>query len=369
MKWLKDKRILGIIASVLFGIVLLVFVFLKYPFGEVLSTFTNFTPLLVFFYLVVSACIMLTLSWRWKIVLNALGYKIPFHKLVGYRIIGYGVSYITPSAKVGGEPLRAALLKRRGLSFGEGLSSVVIDKTIELSFSAFFFIAGVLLLILDYALPGIMVLILILLSALFFYLVWRFYSRLLKGKPVFSHLFKMFKLHRFKFMSKYHNAILNFEKPIIAFYQKERKAFVLAAALSILSLFFSLAEFKLVLLMLGIDVHLGVVFLVFSIAGLAFVVPLPMALGSFEAFQVSLFSILKIGPAAAGVGVAMITRSRDFLWVLGALLLSFYLGSFKFIINKAFGDKPVVGVGVIRDGKRHKVDIKINRPCASNGKK
>lgn len=367
MKWLKDKRILGALLSVIFGVILLAIVMFKYPFGEVLSTFTNFTPLLVFFYLVVSVCIMLTLSWRWKVILNTLGYKIPFYKLVGYRIIGYGVSYITPSAKVGGEPVRAALLKRQGLSFSEGLSSIVIDKTIELSFSAFFFIAGVLLLILDYALPGIMVLILIFLSALFIFLVWKFYARLLKGKPVFAHLFKMFKLDKFRFFSKYHHAILAFEKPIISFYQKERKAFILTAALSILSLFFSLAEYKLILLMLGLDVHLGIAFLVFSIAGLAFMVPLPMALGSFEAFQVSLFSVLKIGPAAAGVGVAIITRSRDLLWVFGAIILSLYLGSLKFILNKAFGDRPVVGVGVIRDGRAHKIDIKINRPRAKNG--
>lgn len=341
---------------------LIVLVLIKYPFAEIIATFTNFTPLLVLTYLVVSALIMITLSYRWRIILKALGHKIAFYKLIGYRIIGYGISYITPSAKVGGEPVRAALLKRRGLSFREGLSSVVIDKTLELSTSAFFFMFGVLLLILSYALPGIFLAVLVVLALIFIFLVWRFYARIFKGKPVFTPIYKFLRLHKLKFSAKYQNTILNFEKPIINFYRKEKKAFLIASALSLISLALSLVEYKLVLLMLGINAHLGIVFIVLSLTGLAFTIPLPMALGSFEAFQASFFSLANVGPAAAGIGVAMITRSRDLLWFLGSVILSFYIGSFKNVIKKAYVDKPVLGVKLVRDGEKHTLDIKINRP-------
>ena len=363
-----NKRVISIISSALFGIILLIIVLFKYPFREVISTFTNFTPTLVLIYLIVSGSIMLSFALRWKVVLDALGYKIPFYKLLGYRILGYGVSYITPTEKIGGEPIRAALLRRRGLSFREGLSSVMIDKTIEFSFAILFFICGVIILVLDYALPGKLLIPLIILSVLALWFVWHFYSRIFKGKPVFTSFFRLLRLHKLKFLSKYQNIILNFEKPIIEFYNTKRKEFFIVAALSIVSLVLSLLEYKLVLLMLGLNVSLGVVFMVFSIVGIAFIIPLPMALGSLEAFQVTLFSIIKIGPAAAGVGLAMVTRSRDLLWVLGALLLSLYLGSFRNIIKKAYGDKPVVGVGIFRNGKKHKVDIKINRPVIKEKK-
>jgi len=362
MSILRDKRLVTILGSVLLGIVILVIILFKYPFGEVISTFTNFTPLLVLAYLVVSGLIMLTLSFRWKTILDTLGHRIPFHKLVGYRIIGYGISYITPSAKVGGEPVRAALLKRQGLSFREGLSSIIIDKTIELSFSALFFICGVIFLILDYALPSRLFILLIILSLFFLYLIWWFYSRIMRGKTVFTRIFRFFRLHKLGFLAKYQSIILNFEKPIIHFYRTQRKEFFIAAGISLFSLGLSLVEYKLVLLMLGINAPLGVVFLVFSLAGFAFLIPLPMALGSFEAFQLSLFSILRIGPAAAGVGVAIITRSRDLLWVLGALVLAFYLGSFKNIISRAYGDRPVVSMGIIRNGRKHRLNVRINRP-------
>ncbi|MBW3000660.1 flippase-like domain-containing protein [Candidatus Woesearchaeota archaeon] len=305
---LKDKRLLSILVSVVFGLVLLVIILFKYPFKEVISTFTNLTPLLVLIYLVVSGFIMLFLSLRWKIVLDALGYKIPFYKLFGYRVVGYGVSYITPSAKIGGEPLRAALLKRQGLSFREGLSSVIVDKTLELSYSVLFFIFGLLVLVVDYALSGRTLFALIIFSVITLFLLWKFYSRILRGKSVFTHLFRFFGLHKLKFLSKYQDLIFKFEKPIINFYQTKRKEFFIASAVSIISLILSLVEYKLILLMLGIDVSVGVVFMVFSMIGIAFLIPLPMALGSLEAFQISLFSITKIGPAVAGVGLAMITR-------------------------------------------------------------
>ena len=365
-KILKDKKMLSIVASILLGVMIIIILLFKYPFREVISTFTNFTFFLVLAYLAVSLLIMTTLTLRWKIILNALGHKVSFHKLVSYRLIGYGISYLTPSAKVGGEPIRAALLKRQGIGFKEGLSSVVIDKTLELSLSAVFFIVGVFLLVLAYAVPGRLLAVLLVLALLFLYIVWKFYSRIFRGKPVFTALFRMLRLHKLKFMAKYQSKILTFEKPIIHFYRTQKKEFFIATGLSVISLGLSMLEFKLVLLMLGINANLGVVFLVLSLAGLAFMVPLPMALGSFEAFQISLFSIVKIGSAAAGIGVAMITRSRDLLWVLASLILAFYLGSLKNIITKAYGDKPMIGVTLIRNGKKQRIDVKINKPRLNN---
>ncbi|MBU1198848.1 MAG: flippase-like domain-containing protein [Nanoarchaeota archaeon] len=364
----KSRKLWTVVGSALLGVIILIIILLKYPFKEIFATFKNFTPLMVLLYLVVSVVIMCVLSFRWKVVLNAMGYKVPFYKLMAYRIIGYGLSYITPSAKVGGEPLRAALLKRQGMTFSEGLSSVIVDKTIELSFSAFFFLGGVILLIASYAVPGKLLVTLIVLSAFFLYLVWAFYSRIMKEKPVFAHLFKILRLHKFRFLAKHYDAIVKFEEPIIKFYKTRKKAFFIAVALSFCSLLISLLEYHLVLSMLGIKAPVGIVFMVFSLAGFAFLIPLPMALGTFEAFQVSLFAILGIGPAAAGIGVAMITRSRDLLWVLCASLLSLYIGSFKNIVRRAYGDRPIVGVGIVRRGQRHRLDIKIHRPSEKERK-
>ncbi|MFH0870766.1 MAG: lysylphosphatidylglycerol synthase transmembrane domain-containing protein [archaeon] len=358
-----NKRVFSIVGSIVLGVALLIIVLLKYPFKDVALTFSNVTPTLLIAYLCVSFSIMLLFAIRWRYVLKTLGYNVPFLDVFGFRVIEYGISYITPSGKAGGEPVRAALLMKRGIGFKEGLSTVFADKTIELSVSLLFFIFGILTLALGYALPVGLNVILILLSMALLFLIWKFYSRILRGKTVFVALYKFLRLDKVKFMAKYQQAIVDFEKPIIKFYTKERKAFFIALGLSVLSLCLSLVEYKLVLLMLGIDAPLSVIFMVLSVVGIAFLVPVPMGLGSLEAFQAALFSVLGIG-SASGIGLAVITRARDLLWVLVAVVLSLYLGSFRSLVKEAFNSKnsnPIMKATVFRDGEEKHISIPIHR--------
>jgi len=364
-----NKKILGVVGSITLGVVLLALVMLKYPFKDVISTFSHITPKLVIAYLCVSFIIMLLFAIRWRYVLKTLGYNIPFIEVFGFRVIEYGISYMTPSGKAGGEPVRAALLMRKGIPFKEGLSTVFADKTIELSVSLLFFIFGIMILAVGYALPGGLNVILILVSLFLLFIIWTFYSRILRGEPVFGALFKLLRFHKVKFLAKYQQAVADFEKPIIKFYNEEKKAFFIALSLSILSLIFSLIEYKLLLLMLGIDAPLGVVFMVFSVVGFAFLVPVPMGLGSLEAFQVSLFSVLGLG-SAAGIGLAMISRARDLLWVLVGVILSLYLGALKSLLKEAYNAKhnnPLMRATVFRGGRPGHINITMNRPEIKDG--
>jgi putative membrane protein len=85
------------------------------------------------------------LSWRTPIcllpyalvaLLDAVGWRYAFPErmppvavLVAARLAGEAVNLTTPSATLGGEPLKAWLLARAHLPFLEGLASVVIAKT------------------------------------------------------------------------------------------------------------------------------------------------------------------------------------------------------------------------------------------------
>jgi hypothetical protein len=129
-------------------------------------------------------------------------------------------------------------------------------------------------------------------------------------------------------------------------------------------------EYKILLLMLGINASIGVVFMVFSVVGIAFLVPVPMGLGSLEALQAGLFSVLGIG-SASGIGLAMITRARDLLWVLTGVILSLYLGSFKRVIQEAYTSKyinPLNKVTLFRDGQPETLKIKMFRNPAHDKK-
>ncbi len=364
------KKALSIVISILIGVVILILVLLKYPFKSVVSTFRHITPTLLIAYLIVSFTIMFLFAVRWNFVMKTLGHKLPLIESFCYRVTDYGLSYITPSGKAGGEPIRAALLMRNGISFKEGLANVTTDKTIELTVSVSFFIFGMLTLALGYPLQIGLRIFLVLLCTFLIFVIWKFYSRVMRGKPVFTALYKFLHLHKIKFFAKYEQAVIDFEKPILKFYNEERKAFFVALGLSVLSLLCSLVEYKLVLLMLGINASIGVVFMVLSVSGIAFLVPVPMGLGSLEAFQAALFSVLKIG-SAAGVGLAMITRARDMLWVLAAVALSLYFGSFKRLLREAYDNKhanPINKLTIFRDGRNKTLKIKMFRNSGDDKK-
>ena len=98
-------------------------------------------------------------QWRFAMVfgfyvvifgLDTLGWKFAFgpridnqlrwDRLFRTRLAGEAVNYITPSAWIGGEPVKAALLsKRYGVPLTDGIASVVVAKT-TFAFSMLLFI-------------------------------------------------------------------------------------------------------------------------------------------------------------------------------------------------------------------------------------
>ena len=95
----------------LIGLVLVYFTYSHFGFGEVIKGFKNFTIDVLIFYLVAVILIELLLSLRWYVVLRAFNLKIPFLYTYLYKMSGYCVGYLSPQAHVGGEPVRALLLK------------------------------------------------------------------------------------------------------------------------------------------------------------------------------------------------------------------------------------------------------------------
>jgi putative membrane protein len=99
-----------------------------------------------------------TLGWRLPIVLllpfsvavtlDTLAWRmllpdrhVPLTVLLRARLAGEAVNLMTPTAAVGGEPLKAYLL-RPYIPLGEGLASVVIDKTTGVAGQVVFLLAG-----------------------------------------------------------------------------------------------------------------------------------------------------------------------------------------------------------------------------------
>ena len=122
------NRTKAFLFSTLIGVILLYYNYSKFGVINVFEAFKNFTPAVFLIYASAVIIIELFLVVRWNVVLNAFKLKVPFHNLFLYRMSGYAVGYLSPQAHIGGEPVRALLLKRHGIKFKKGISTVLIDK-------------------------------------------------------------------------------------------------------------------------------------------------------------------------------------------------------------------------------------------------
>lgn len=68
-------------------------------------------------------------AYGWKVVLGQAAQRVPFWRLLTIRTAGEVVNMTTPTAYLGGEPLKAYLLKRHDVPIADGAASVVIAKT------------------------------------------------------------------------------------------------------------------------------------------------------------------------------------------------------------------------------------------------
>jgi uncharacterized membrane protein YbhN (UPF0104 family) len=82
-----------------------------------------------------------TLGWRYAFPRNAAA---PFHRLLGARMAGEALNLVTAVGSVGGEAVKAWLI-RRDVSYEESVPSVVIAKTTTTIAQALFLAIGVAL--------------------------------------------------------------------------------------------------------------------------------------------------------------------------------------------------------------------------------
>src|SRR5437867_6968827 len=84
-------------------------------------------PLLPLPYIAVLMCD--TQGWACAIPPTAQAHVVPFWYLSLARLAGEAINDLTPTASIGGEPVKVYLLRARGLTTDAGLASVVVAKT------------------------------------------------------------------------------------------------------------------------------------------------------------------------------------------------------------------------------------------------
>lgn len=111
--------------------------------GAILSAIASLGPAALLVILVPSLLMYLLEAYGWRLTLRAHAARVSFGRLLAIRTAGEVVNMTTPSAYVGGEPLKALLLKPHGVPMIEALASVITAKTTMTIAQVLFILLGI----------------------------------------------------------------------------------------------------------------------------------------------------------------------------------------------------------------------------------
>ena len=113
--------------------------------GNIYDAAAKLGPVALLVILIPSLIMYVIEAYGWKVTLGPAAQAVPFWRLLAIRTAGEVVNMTTPTAYVGGEPLKAYLLRRHHVPMVEGLASVVIAKTTMTIAEVLFILLGIAL--------------------------------------------------------------------------------------------------------------------------------------------------------------------------------------------------------------------------------
>jgi glycosyltransferase 2 family protein len=113
--------------------------------GQIYDAAAQLGPVALLVLLIPSAVMYVVEAYGWKVTLGPSAKDIPFWRVLAIRTAGEVVNMTTPTAYVGGEPLKAYLLKKHHVPMVEGLASVIIAKTTMTIAEVLFILLGIAL--------------------------------------------------------------------------------------------------------------------------------------------------------------------------------------------------------------------------------
>ena len=259
-------------------------------------------------------------TMNWRIIYKKYEKNAHFGSLLAARISGDAISYLTPSAYLGGEPVRALMATQT--SRGKSLASVIVDKTIEVLIIILMIIGGVIIAISRIQLPTHYKLILLgFVSGAFFFIIFIFIKQ---RQGFLNWIFSTLKKIKIKpkFIEKNREKIEEIDSDISKFYKSHKKTFLLVFFLYAVEFLFLTAEIFVTLLFINAEGATFLTgFLIATLGSIVIIMPtVPASLGTYEITYVAVFVLLGLG-ADVAITLTLIRRIIGLSWSGVGLLL------------------------------------------------
>ena len=251
------------------------------------------------------------LGWRYTLSAAARA-RIPFLSLTLSRMAGEAVNSLTPAAAVGGEPVKAYLLRPWNVSGAEAFASVVISKTALIASQSLFTALGVAALLLRLGRPRVALgwLIALVVVCLVFTagLVW------VQRRSPATALWR--GLHRLvphaAFVTRLEAGAAAFDTRLREFYRWEPRAFLFAASCHFIGWLIGVSEVVVIVVLTGGAVTWLDAFIIETLSQpiRASALVIPASIGTQELGGVWLCTFLGM-PEAEALTLWLLKRARE----------------------------------------------------------
>lgn len=288
------------------------------PAGEILRR--GVSPLLLVGFILTMVAAVLTFAGRWGRLLRTLGVGVRGARLVGYRMAGQSLSQLVPSGRLGGDPLRAWLLMQDRVGAAPAIASVAVDRTLEWGASMVFACVFASILV-QRGVPGLEGAFVTVVSSTVALAVglWVTGRRLESGAGLVSAVVRSTGLDRLGIVRGSLEVLAEAEADA-ATLVRGRRGMAAAFGLGLAANALVLLEVHLLLAAFGLPAGPVAVAGALFATGAAHSVPVPGAIGTLEAAQMWVFSLLGYSPAT-GLAVGLALRLRELCWIVPGLVV------------------------------------------------
>lgn len=322
------KKALLLLTSLFVGVLLFILAFQEVGMAEIKSAFFLFPEeAILLIFLVNFLAVFAVGSYRWQVILKAQGCDAGFWTVVRIKLAGFAMSYITPSAFLFSEPIRAYMIKEeKKYSWEKSFASVIVDQGILfvalfcLMATGFVYLAG------RFSLTpaifwGFAVLAVFSIGA--FYLFYKRIVRKGEGEEgFFTYLIGKMRLDKVGFIKSNMQGIANTESVMETFFREEKKNSALVIMLGFLEAFLDASVVFFACYYLGHTLDVLESIGIFAFLTFASMIPIPGALGSFEVIMTFIFDQFGFGKEN-GLAFSLIYRLTNISFCvigLGALI-------------------------------------------------
>lgn len=319
---LKMKKSTLIIISLLLGVFLLFFAFREVNWKEIETALFLFPKnALIFVALINFLAVFIVGSYRWQVILKSQKCSVSFWKVVRAKMAGFTMSYVTPTALIAGEPIRAYMIKEESqCGWEKSSASVIVDQIIYLICLFCVIILGFVFLWEKFSLPKdvtygfFAVFALVLVTTVVFYK--KTFQRGEGEHAFFSFVIHKTKLSKIKYINNKLGAIEKTEKIIEGFFKESKTDFLLVVVLAFLEVFLDAFAILVTCFYMGHWVGIVMSVGVFSLWALASLAPIPGSLGSAELVLSFAFTLLNAGGSDTGLAFSLIYRVINIFFCL-----------------------------------------------------